>query len=403
MNLYPTFAPIPYFEELISCGRSLYSWTYSSSMTLLRSNCPHENVLHPLFLMLQRQTQKLPSFDRPVALSNSLGLSWIADFEHDGPSLLCLHVIGPVFHYPPSPELYSISLPQLSIPAEERQKLAAVLPQLPVLPILDFLQYGLMLHYTLTGEKILRGEFQYHNELNEYRNEEKNEINHRTAWLAEQTLLQQIEAGNLDYRQSAQRERLIAATGAGYSFSGDSLRQQKNTAITFTTLCACAAIRGGMPPETSQALREHYIKNIEACQSLSGLLKVNAAMQDDFVQRVYQQKRQTGISPQILQCCNYIQLHIGERIQLKTLARHVGYAESYLTQKFRREMGQTLGEYTLSVRMERAKDLLAGSLYSVQEISRLLGYTGPSYFSEQFKRYTGQSPTRYRQLRVPSF
>lgn len=46
--------------------------------------------------------------------------------------------------------------------------------------------------------------------------------------------------------------------------------------------------------------------------------------------------------------------------------------------------------------MERAKHLLLSSNLSISEISFSIGYENPLYFSRLFRKYTGSSPTEFR-------
>lgn len=44
----------------------------------------------------------------------------------------------------------------------------------------------------------------------------------------------------------------------------------------------------------------------------------------------------------------------------------------------------------------RPKELLTNSYFSISEIAEALGYTSLAYFSVQFKRAVGISPTQYQ-------
>jgi AraC-like DNA-binding protein len=46
--------------------------------------------------------------------------------------------------------------------------------------------------------------------------------------------------------------------------------------------------------------------------------------------------------------------------------------------------------------MARARQLLDGSLATVASIASELGYADPLYFSRQFSRFHGMSPTQFR-------
>jgi AraC family transcriptional regulator len=60
-------------------------------------------------------------------------------------------------------------------------------------------------------------------------------------------------------------------------------------------------------------------------------------------------------------------------------------------------MGLTPHQYLLQQRVVRAKQLLAGSPRSFSEIAAACGFQDGSQFSTVFRKYTGNTPTAYRQ------
>ena len=53
-------------------------------------------------------------------------------------------------------------------------------------------------------------------------------------------------------------------------------------------------------------------------------------------------------------------------------------------------------DYLSRVRMSTAARYLNQTDMKVNEISLMVGYDNPNYFSSQFKRYLGESPVEYR-------
>ena len=58
--------------------------------------------------------------------------------------------------------------------------------------------------------------------------------------------------------------------------------------------------------------------------------------------------------------------------------------------------GVTPMQYIISLRIQQAQRLLGTSEYNVTEVSSLVGYDNPLYFSRLFKKQTGMSPSEYR-------
>lgn len=85
--------------------------------------------------------------------------------------------------------------------------------------------------------------------------------------------------------------------------------------------------------------------------------------------------------------------HYMEDITLGMIAEKVQVSKNYLGQIFKNVMNETFNNYITRIRMERAKGmLLEGNLY-IYEVAEKVGYNSISYFSTQFKKYTGYNPT----------
>ena len=78
------------------------------------------------------------------------------------------------------------------------------------------------------------------------------------------------------------------------------------------------------------------------------------------------------------------------------VANFVDMSYSYFSRSFKRTFNIGFGKYVMNVRIKRAKQELAYSTKSINEISTLLGFNSPRYFSVVFKEAVGCSPKDYR-------
>lgn len=392
------------FRELITCSRDIYFWTYNNNLDTIFSNSPNDIVFDLLF-SLECSREKLLSYfqtnDRPVIITNSIGLIWIADAEKDetGQSFF-IHMIGPAFFDDVSTQALETSLGRLNLSVATKRGFLSTLKTLPVVSYVHFIEYGQMLHYCIYNEKLT---FSKMNLLNipatviTPQNNPAEKFRHGT-YASEQAILALIEEGNLNYREK--QDKLNSMGNVGKLSNGDSLRQSKNNIIIFTALAARAAMKGGLDPETAYSLSDFYIQSAESCTAFEELTLVSHKMQNDFIQRVHDFKLNTGISSQILKCCNYIHLHIAEKIILHDLALQMGYSQNYLCKRFKQETGQNIRDYINAVRIEKAKEILLTQTYTIQEISEQLHFSSPSYFCKLFKETVGCTPSVYQRRPV---
>jgi len=94
----------------------------------------------------------------------------------------------------------------------------------------------------------------------------------------------------------------------------------------------------------------------------------------------------------------YIAQHYAEEIELCKIAEAVFLTPSYLSKLFKTETGETITDYLIFVRMERAKALLRERpSLKTYEVGELVGYTDPAYFNKAFKKATGSTPKEFRE------
>ncbi|MDF3131090.1 AraC family transcriptional regulator [Kiritimatiellaeota bacterium B1221] len=92
-----------------------------------------------------------------------------------------------------------------------------------------------------------------------------------------------------------------------------------------------------------------------------------------------------------------IEERLHSSLKLEELVRQCGQSESSLRRIFNEHMGCSPIAYYLRRKIRFSQNLLCNANLSVKEISYNLGYRDPLYFSAQFKRATGMSPSEYRE------
>ena len=93
----------------------------------------------------------------------------------------------------------------------------------------------------------------------------------------------------------------------------------------------------------------------------------------------------------------YIEEHLSEDISLATLAELARLSPFHFVRAFKQSFGLPPHRYLSSLRMERAKSLLADPATSVTQVGFNLGFSETSSFTTTFRKHTGLTPTAYRQ------
>ncbi|WP_099302957.1 response regulator [Bacillus sp. Marseille-P3800] len=99
---------------------------------------------------------------------------------------------------------------------------------------------------------------------------------------------------------------------------------------------------------------------------------------------------------QVERAKDWIQQNVTRSITLDDAARHVQLSPSYFSFIFKETTGATFTDYVTNHRLEKATKLLMENQYSLKEISYMVGYKDPNYFSKVFKKHFHVSPSHYR-------
>lgn len=272
------------------------------------------------------------------------------------------------------------------------------LKALPTLATNIMNHYAIMLNYCVTG--VQKNTFDIYNITDEDYGtvdveEQLSTRDRHKVWTTEQALLRMVREGDLNYALVVNQANSVS-NGVKVD-TNEILGQARISVIVFISMCCRAAIEGGLSPEEGYTLGDAYIQRATDAKDSTELGELSTTMYADFVHRVHRCRTNPEVSKQIQDCCAYIELHAEEEIPIDQLAKRFGYAEYYLTKKFKREMHTSLTNYIKYVRIERAKLLLTTTGLSLQEIADRLHFCSRSYFGKIFHEVVGCSPLEYRQ------
>ena len=391
-------------QRLIPENEKFYVWCYDQDGRYIASSCPgHErDVLDQAFHILGGREKLLhyaqqPDNTRPRIIGSPVGMQWALSYEAERNRRL-IFVIGPVFYSAPTERQLRVGLSSYTHNRENAlwaTALFQLLPELPVMSYAIFTRYVMMVHNTLTGQQLGLDAL-------DEGSPQKDEIHARPAeerdrgkvYLAERAMLQMVRNGDINYQGVFQN---VASGSPGVPVQGqDPLRQAKTSIIVFTSLVCRAAMEGGLSPDVAYSLGDSYIQSVEDCRDSGELSALAHAMYHDFIYRVHHLRTNPNYSHAIQKCCDYIELSLDRKIKTADLAALVGYTEYYLTEKFKKETGQSVSSYIRYAKMERAKVLLESSDLSVKEIAERLAFNTVNYFIQCFRDTTGYTPAQYR-------
>ena len=79
-------------------------------------------------------------------------------------------------------------------------------------------------------------------------------------------------------------------------------------------------------------------------------------------------------------------------LSTQSAAEYFGFNKDYFGRRFKAKAGMTFSEFYKRFRMVYAEKLLRSGRYRVNEISGMLGFATPDYFTSEFRKYSGRRP-----------
>ncbi|MDB5201019.1 MAG: transcriptional regulator, AraC family [Ferruginibacter sp.] len=82
------------------------------------------------------------------------------------------------------------------------------------------------------------------------------------------------------------------------------------------------------------------------------------------------------------------------------LSKQLNYSYAYLANFFSSMQASTIEQYIISLKIEKAKELLMFKELTLTEIADKLNYSSVSHLSSQFKKVTGLTPSHFKTLKA---
>ena len=137
------------------------------------------------------------------------------------------------------------------------------------------------------------------------------------------------------------------------------------------------------------------IENILAEQKkkLDDALRKSGLELMDNKKNILVEKIKTAIIELVHYTDDQIKVNLSEH-----LADKLNHDYTYLANLFSEVKGVTIEQFYLTHKIERVKELIVYDQLNLTEIAYTMHYSSIAHLSNQFKRYTGLTPTQFKQL-----
>ena len=135
-------------------------------------------------------------------------------------------------------------------------------------------------------------------------------------------------------------------------------------------------------------------------------LEINMLKASAYLQLLLFELKELGITSlqvqknfeDIEKVVSLMQNNLCKTYSLDELAQYVNLSKFHFNRKFKTYISYTPIEYFNRLKMQYACDLLLQTDWTIESISKYLGFNNPYYFSEHFKQVTGYAPTQLRKI-----
>ena len=148
-------------------------------------------------------------------------------------------------------------------------------------------------------------------------------------------------------------------------------------------------------PENSPEISKKFLEKISDCQSASALCDILTLFSLQISEAIHSciQKKNTSTVKKIT---DYVSSNYSKTITLESLSEIVELSPNYISTLFYKETGTNFKDYLISVRIDKAKELLKTTQLKIYQIAHSVGYEDARYFGDIFFRIVGCLPSQYR-------
>lgn len=176
---------------------------------------------------------------------------------------------------------------------------------------------------------------------------------------------------------------------------GNNLEFAKEAVLFGFAQISAVATSAGLDDWTANDIKREYYILMPLQTDVDSVLEMLRNFVIAFTQAVHAQKLKSCYCALVRDICGYIHMHIGDKITIADIARQFHFSESYISHRFKSDVGVSIVDYIMQIRVTQAKSLLRQQMPLVW-ISEQLGFCSQSHFSKVFKAQTGMTPVQYR-------
>ena len=191
-------------------------------------------------------------------------------------------------------------------------------------------------------------------------------------------------------------EALLQPQNTLLYITGDPLQDARYQTVCELQGAADAAVQGGLSAFEASELTHVWCQSAVHIGRESELERFRRECLVQLCRKTAKAAGQRRFSVHVRSAIDYIEGHSDSVLTTEEIASAVGLSASRLSAVFRKESGESVHQFVIRKKLERAALLLRETTVSIPEIAGLLHFSDQSHLTRLFHRQYGVTPYRYR-------
>ncbi len=173
----------------------------------------------------------------------------------------------------------------------------------------------------------------------------------------------------------------------------------KSLSLELVVIMARAAVQAGGEPENILGLNYRSLTELAKINDHEALAAWLCEMLEQLIDAIGANTKNPN-SVQLVRALQYMEEHFSKDVSREEVARAAGLSSSHFSRLIRLKTGWSFTECLARVRVEHACQSLVHTQASLAEVALACGFGDQSYFSRVFRKQMGETPGDYRKRRL---
>jgi two-component system, response regulator YesN len=181
----------------------------------------------------------------------------------------------------------------------------------------------------------------------------------------------------------------------------DNFELLKISVLEFLIILTRAAVEAGTRIDDVLGMKYRFITESAGIKHQEHLCLWVVQLIENLVDGVYRTRHARNYE-RLERALAFVDTHYDQSLSVEQVAREACLSTSRLSHIVKSELGITLVDYILKVRVDKAKILLADRELPISQVALATGFSDQSYFTRAFKKVEKCTPKAFRQNTPPT-